>query len=506
MLVFRSTEDHVVEPDSCALLLRQGSASTDVREVRARGQLPRRDARQRRADDLRGQPGVRPPTRAAPTWRRREPTSRPDATTACTRRRTARLRRPRDRTSSTGCWTGCATSSVAAYVAPTPGERGPYGDTVLPGAARATASTVDSRRRDEAREVADALPRRGRRRAGLGRHRRRRSTRRPTADDGAPLAGQRGRRPPSRRTPAGHAPAAARPRPRRRPASRSCATSPAAGAAGRRRATTADEPLRAAAAAAAAACPTPSTGSPGRASLGGPLFLLVAALLGVSTSSGWPGFLALAAVHGRLRHARGPDEGPSPDGHRAATTARSSRRVRQRRSTDPCISETVEVRGHLMDSGVLARVLDDVLEYGGDYSIDRFDVGHDHDDESYARLTVKPRTSDALARLRHAAADPRRQPGRPRRGGAARGRAATASSPTTSTRRPTSRPSCASAATGCRSRTRRWTAARRRRRPGAHRRRSATCGRGDTVVCGAGGVKVVPLPAIDRSARRASSS
>ena len=34
-------------------------------------------------------------------------------------------------------------------------------------------------------------------------------------------------------------------------------------------------------------------------------------------------------------------------------------------------SETVEVRGHLIDSGVLSRVLDDILEYGGDYSIDR---------------------------------------------------------------------------------------------------------------------------------------
>ena len=33
--------------------------------------------------------------------------------------------------------------------------------------------------------------------------------------------------------------------------------------------------------------------------------------------------------------------------------------------------------GHLIDTGVLSRVLDDILEYGGDYSIDRFDVGHE---------------------------------------------------------------------------------------------------------------------------------
>ena len=46
------------------------------------------------------------------------------------------------------------------------------------------------------------------------------------------------------------------------------------------------------------------------------------------------------------------------------------------------VSETVEVTGHLMDTGVLARVLDDVLEYGADYSIDRLDVGRTHDDES----------------------------------------------------------------------------------------------------------------------------
>ena len=40
-------------------------------------------------------------------------------------------------------------------------------------------------------------------------------------------------------------------------------------------------------------------------------------------------------------------------------------------------SETVEVTGHLMDTGILSRILDDIREYGGDYAIDHFDVGHD---------------------------------------------------------------------------------------------------------------------------------
>jgi lysine-ketoglutarate reductase/saccharopine dehydrogenase-like protein (TIGR00300 family) len=62
-------------------------------------------------------------------------------------------------------------------------------------------------------------------------------------------------------------------------------------------------------------------------------------------------------------------------------------------------SETVEVSGHLMDSGVLALVLDDVLGYGGDYRIDRLDVGRAHDDESYARIVVSAEDTDALQRL-----------------------------------------------------------------------------------------------------------
>jgi lysine-ketoglutarate reductase/saccharopine dehydrogenase-like protein (TIGR00300 family) len=63
------------------------------------------------------------------------------------------------------------------------------------------------------------------------------------------------------------------------------------------------------------------------------------------------------------------------------------------------VSETVEVSGHLMDTGLLARVLDDVLGYGGDYRIDRMDVGRAHDDESQAKITVTAEDNEALQRL-----------------------------------------------------------------------------------------------------------
>lgn len=62
-------------------------------------------------------------------------------------------------------------------------------------------------------------------------------------------------------------------------------------------------------------------------------------------------------------------------------------------------NETVEITGHLMDHGILSRVLDDIREYGGDYSIDRFDVGRETDDPSHAVITVIADDAESLQRL-----------------------------------------------------------------------------------------------------------
>lgn len=63
------------------------------------------------------------------------------------------------------------------------------------------------------------------------------------------------------------------------------------------------------------------------------------------------------------------------------------------------MSESVEVTGHLIDSGILSRILDDIGEYGGDYVINRFDVGHQAQDISLAMITVTADDDDALQRL-----------------------------------------------------------------------------------------------------------
>ncbi|WP_107704848.1 ornithine cyclodeaminase, nickel-pincer nucleotide-dependent [Nocardioides allogilvus] len=63
------------------------------------------------------------------------------------------------------------------------------------------------------------------------------------------------------------------------------------------------------------------------------------------------------------------------------------------------VSESVEVTGHLMDSGILSRILDDIREYGGDYVIDRFDVGHEASDTSRATIVVTAEDDESLQRL-----------------------------------------------------------------------------------------------------------
>jgi lysine-ketoglutarate reductase/saccharopine dehydrogenase-like protein (TIGR00300 family) len=63
------------------------------------------------------------------------------------------------------------------------------------------------------------------------------------------------------------------------------------------------------------------------------------------------------------------------------------------------VTETVEITGHLIDSGILSGVLNDIKEYGADYTIDRFDVGHEQQDLSHATLTVMAANHDSLQRL-----------------------------------------------------------------------------------------------------------
>lgn len=62
-------------------------------------------------------------------------------------------------------------------------------------------------------------------------------------------------------------------------------------------------------------------------------------------------------------------------------------------------SATVTVTGHLVDTGILARILDDVLEYGGDYRIESLDLGRQHEDESRALIEISAEETEHLERI-----------------------------------------------------------------------------------------------------------
>jgi lysine-ketoglutarate reductase/saccharopine dehydrogenase-like protein (TIGR00300 family) len=62
-------------------------------------------------------------------------------------------------------------------------------------------------------------------------------------------------------------------------------------------------------------------------------------------------------------------------------------------------SEIVEIRGHLIDTASLSKVLNDVGEYGGDYVVEQFDIGHGSADPSYARINVSADDEETLQRI-----------------------------------------------------------------------------------------------------------
>jgi len=51
-------------------------------------------------------------------------------------------------------------------------------------------------------------------------------------------------------------------------------------------------------------------------------------------------------------------------------------------------TESVEIRGHIIDSLILPRVLDEIVEAGADYRIASFEVGKSHDDPSFAKIEI----------------------------------------------------------------------------------------------------------------------
>lgn len=62
-------------------------------------------------------------------------------------------------------------------------------------------------------------------------------------------------------------------------------------------------------------------------------------------------------------------------------------------------SETIELRGHIIDSLILPKVLDQILTHGGNFKITEVQIGRKRADQSFARIEVSTETSEALDEL-----------------------------------------------------------------------------------------------------------
>jgi lysine-ketoglutarate reductase/saccharopine dehydrogenase-like protein (TIGR00300 family) len=56
----------------------------------------------------------------------------------------------------------------------------------------------------------------------------------------------------------------------------------------------------------------------------------------------------------------------------------------------------IELKGHIIDSFILPKVFDTIMDMGGDFEVLQFDIGKHKTDPSYARILVKAKTREQL--------------------------------------------------------------------------------------------------------------
>ena len=62
-------------------------------------------------------------------------------------------------------------------------------------------------------------------------------------------------------------------------------------------------------------------------------------------------------------------------------------------------SETIELRGHIIDSLILPKVLDQIVTHGASFNIKEIKVGQKRENQSFARIEVRAESSEALDEL-----------------------------------------------------------------------------------------------------------
>jgi len=64
-------------------------------------------------------------------------------------------------------------------------------------------------------------------------------------------------------------------------------------------------------------------------------------------------------------------------------------------------SRTVELQGHIIDSGTMQRCFGIVMDHGGTFEVEEFDIGRRETDESYCRMRVEADSEEHLQNILH---------------------------------------------------------------------------------------------------------
>src|SRR6476620_5522662 len=63
------------------------------------------------------------------------------------------------------------------------------------------------------------------------------------------------------------------------------------------------------------------------------------------------------------------------------------------------VSEVVETQGHLIDSHIMERIFDTVVEFQGKFEVERFEIGRTNSDPSHLRLKIEAPSHDSMVQI-----------------------------------------------------------------------------------------------------------
>ena len=63
------------------------------------------------------------------------------------------------------------------------------------------------------------------------------------------------------------------------------------------------------------------------------------------------------------------------------------------------VTETVTIKGHIIDSLIFAKVLDTILQFGGTFDISKIEIGTRREDPTMAKISIQAESPALLERI-----------------------------------------------------------------------------------------------------------